>query len=174
MTEVPDRLDHWLVLARAGDDDAYRRFLGEAAERLRGFLARRLDGEADLEDIVQQCLIALHEKRETLDPQRPVGPWMYAIARYKLADHLRRRYRRGRTVPLDNVDAPEESHAAHDVHALLARLPEGQAEAIRLTRLEGLTTKEASRRAGIGLSALKVRVHRGIARLRQIVRDEPE
>ena len=174
MTETPDQLDALLACARAGDEAAYRRFLTEAAARLRGFAERRIGREAEVEDIVQQCLIALHDKRHTLDPGRPVGPWMYAIARHKLADWLRQRRRRAASVQLEELAVAPESHVARDVGALLGHLPDAQAEAIRLTHLEGLTMRDASARTGASVSALKLRVHRGMARLRRLVDEGQE
>lgn len=171
MTDTPDRLDELLAAARAGDQDAYRQFLSEAAMRLRSYAARRIGQGGDVEDVVQQCLIALHEKRGTLDPARPVGPWMYAIARYKLADAFRQQGRRPLMAELEDVPVEADTHAAHDVRALLGQLPEAQAEAIRMTRVEGLTMDEASARSGVGVSALKLRVHRGMARLKALVRE---
>ena len=174
MTETPDRLDALLASARAGDEAAYRQFLQEAAARLRRYAVRRIGQDAEVEDIVQQCLIALHDKHGTLDPGRPVGPWMYAIARYKVADWLRQRGRRTATIALEEAVTGPESHAARDVGVLLEHLPEAQAEAIRLTRIEGLTMDEASARTGAGVSALKLRVHRGMARLQRLVDDGRE
>ena len=51
-------------------------------------------------------------------------------------------------------------------------LPEAQAEAIRMTSLEGLSSAEAASRTGSGVSAVKVRVHRGMARLRALVMEQ--
>lgn len=93
MDSRSDRLDRLIRDWREGDASAYRAFLSEAALRLRAILSRRRPAVVDVEDMVQECLIAMHEKRATLDPDRPVGPWMIAIARYKLADHWRRQSR---------------------------------------------------------------------------------
>lgn len=164
-----DRLDLLMAEARAGNEAAYRDFLSEAAQRLRAVLARKIGADADLEDLVQESLIALHQKRHTLDPGRPVGPWMNAIAKYKLIDHWRKK---GRS-PMVNVEAdlpvPADEFAGMDIAALLGQLPGPQAEAIRMTHIEGLTGQEASDRIGIGHSALKLRVHRGMAKLKTIV-----
>ena len=169
MIRTSDSLDQLLAQARKGDEKAYRQFLGEAARRIRTQLSRKIAGDAELEDIVQEALIALHNKRHTLDPGRPVGPWMRAIANYKLIDHWRKR---GRS-PVVNVAAdlpvPAETLAGADIATLLGKLPSAQAEAIRLTQIEGLTGQEAAERAGIGLSAMKLRVHRGMLRLKEIV-----
>ena len=171
MDETSARLDRLIARWRAGEAAAYHAFLAEAARLLRAFMLRRLGDRSQAEDLVQECLMAIHAKRATLDPGRPVGPWMFAIARYKLADYWRRRRREGGAARehLEQADEradPRSIASRLDVAALLARLPDGQAEAIRLTQIEGMTGREASRRAGIGLSALKLRVHRGMARLK--------
>jgi len=167
-----DRLDQLMAEVRAGDEAAYRHFLAEAARRLRGQLARKIAGDSELEDIVQECLIAIHDKRHTLDPARPVGPWMRAIAHYKLVDNWRKR---GRSpIVHEDADLPVAAHdlASTDVATLLHKLPEAQADAIRMTHIEGLTGQEAATRAGIGLSAMKLRVHRGMLKLKQLVGED--
>ncbi len=170
--EQGDRLDLLMQRARNGDAAAYRQFLSLAATRLRSALARKIGNDGELEDLVQEALIAIHQKRHTLDPGRPVAPWLHAIARYKLIDHWRKR---GRS-PVLHEDADlavaEDEFATLDIDALLAELPQAQAEAIRLTQIEGLTGSEASERVGIGLSAMKLRVHRGMLRLKELVAED--
>lgn len=169
-----DRLDQLLAQIRAGDDAAYRQFLAKAAARMRANLRRQVPGESELEDVVQECLIAVHKKLHTLDPDRPVGPWLHAIAKYKLIDFWRKRGRGLETYGLFGEDGPDvpvapDLLAGRDVNALLAQLPAAQAEAVRLVHLEGLSGFEASERAGIGLAAMKLRVHRGMKRLKALV-----
>lgn len=169
-----ERLDLLMEAARAGDDAAYRQFLDEASNRFRAILVRKIAGDAELEDLVQEALIACHEKRHTLDPGRPVAPWLNAIVRYKLIDYWRKR---GRSpIVHEEADLPvdADSFAGMDIAALLGQLPEAQAQAIRLTQIEGLTGLEASERVGIGHSAMKLRVHRGMARLKDIVSENDE
>lgn len=169
MNTLGDVLDQTMAAAREGNSAAYRQFLAEAAQRIRARLARKIGADSELEDLVQECLIAIHEKRHTLDPGRPVGPWMYAIANYKLIDHWRKR---GRS-PIDLDDEADmavapDTMAATDIASLLDQLPEAQAEAIRMTHIEGLTNREAGDRIGVGTSAMKLRVHRGMLRLKEI------
>lgn len=169
MDRRPERLDQLAAAARAGDRSAYRAFLAEAAECLRGYVGRRLGRGPDMEDVVQECLIALHEKSATLDLRRHVAPWMYAIARYKLADHWRRSARQPATIgELPELAVPPDEFAGRDVAALLDRLPPAQSEAIRLTRIEGMTGREAGRAAGISASAMKLRAHRAMIALREL------
>jgi len=168
-----DMLDQLMAAARAGDSAAYRQFLDEAAQRIRARLARKIGADSELEDLVQECLIAIHEKRHTLDPDRPVAPWMNAIAQYKLIDHWRKR---GRS-PIDLDDeadmaVPADTLAKADIETLLGKLPPAQAEAIRMTHIEGLTNREASEKIGVGVSAMKLRVHRGMQRLKDLADED--
>jgi RNA polymerase sigma-70 factor (ECF subfamily) len=164
--------------AQSGDEAAYREALLQIAGRLRGFFSRRLQSLPDeVEDLVQETLIALHLQRGTYDPALPVSAWVFAIARHKLVDLWRRRGRREALHdPLDELDDSahpcvlEEFPVRHDLLGLLDALPPAQRRAIALTRLEGLSVAEASQRCGVSVSALKVQVHRGIKRLTVLAR----
>lgn len=167
----------WLR-AQAGDEAAYRHCLGMLATRLRGYLKRRLTGVPDeLEDLVQETLLALHLQRGTYDPSLPVTAWAIAIARHKLVDLWRRRGRRDDLHDaLDDVDQqllvaePDDGGARRDLAVLMQSLPEAQRQAIVLTKLEGLSVAEAALRSGASESAIKVQVHRGLKRLAALVR----
>lgn len=166
----------WLR-AQAGDEAAYREALQRIATRLRAYLRRRLQSlPDDLEDLVQETLLALHLQRGTYDPALPVSAWVLAIARHKLVDLWRRRGRHEALHdPLDDVDEarliqPEpEAGTARDLALLLAALPPAQRDAIVLTKIEGLSVAEASARTGASESAIKVQVHRGLKRLAALV-----
>lgn len=159
-----------MVAGIAGNGRAYHAALTLCADRLRIFFRRRLSGrDSDVEDLVQETLMAVHRKRASYSAALPFTAWLYGIARYRLVDHLRREGRRA-TVPIDEnelaVDADDEALLATlDVESLLAQLPPKQAAAIRLTRLEGYSTREAAERSGQSEPAVKVNVHRGLTRL---------
>lgn len=180
MHAAEDELKALMLRGLDGDARAQGRLLASLAELLRRFFARRLGREdADVEDLVQECLIAMHVKRETFDRSGLFTPWAYAIARYKLIDHYRRRKVRAWD-PLESADelfAPDSSEAAtaaHDVQRLLRSLPPKQAAAIARTRLEGLSTEEAARATGLSPSAVKVSVHRGLKALMARVNPESD
>ena len=167
--------------AQAGDDAAYRNALTSIARRLRAFFGRRMLSVADdVEDLVQETLLALHLQRGTYDPALPVSAWVHAIARHKLVDLWRRRGRREALHdPLDDLDesehpfaADDEQPARRDLGILLQSLPAAQQQAITLTKIEGLSMVEASARTGVSVAALKVQVHRGLKRLAALVKDD--
>lgn len=165
-----------MIAGLGGDTAAYRQLLAASAERLRRYFARRLGQDsADIEDLVQEALMAIHQRRESYSAALPYTAWLHAIARYKLVDHFRRNGVR-RSLPIDDVeeffadDALEPALAAFDIEALLATLPEKHRTAIRLTRIEGYSVAEASRRSGQSIAAVKVNIHRGIGRLMKLVK----
>jgi RNA polymerase sigma-70 factor (ECF subfamily) len=170
----------WLR-AQAGDDAAYREGLARIAARLRGYFRRRMQRlPDDVEDLVQETLLALHLQRGTYDPTLPVSAWVLAIARHKLVDLWRRRGRRDDLHDaLEDVDeallaaAPESGEARRDLDQLLQTLPEAQRRAIQLTKIEGLSVTEASQRTGASEAAIKVQVHRGLKRLSRLVQGTP-
>ena len=153
-----------------GDAGAHTALLRLLVPVLRGFYRRRVNGaDDDIEDLVQETLIAVHTRRATYDRDRAFTAWLFAIARYKMVDHFRRR---GRLQPIDGLEevlVAEDFEAAVlarlDIDDLLTVLPPKQAQMIRATRIEGLSVVEAAEAAGIGQSDVKVSVHRGIKSL---------
>lgn len=167
-----------MLAGLAGDAKAHQRLLAAAASRLRNYFGRRLGTDApDVEDLVQETLIAIHERRGSYNPMLPFTAWLHAIAKYKLVDHYRRAGVR-RHVDLDAIDdlvaedGFEPALASVDVDRMLATLPRKHREAIMLTRLEGYSVGEAARRTGQSPSGIKIGVHRGLKKLMAQVRGD--
>jgi RNA polymerase sigma-70 factor, ECF subfamily len=167
-----------MVAGLDGDGGAYGQLLAALGGYLRAHFRRRLSaGSADVEDLVQETLIAIHVKRAVYDRTQPFTPWAYAIARYKLLDHYRRVGAR-QHVPLDDVgelfaaENPEEGAVRRDIDKLLSRLPARQQRLMRDVKLAGFSMEEAAERSGMSVSAAKVSVHRGMKRLESEVGDE--
>ena len=165
------KLKALMVASLDGHSRAYQALLRLCADRLRVYYRRRMTGrEADVEDLVQETLIAIHRKQASYDPALPFTAWLHGIARYRLIDYLRREYRRA-TLPLDDGLEPADDSAVDailaeiDVASLLARLSPKQADAIRLTRIEGHSVRDAAKLSGQSEPSIKVNVHRGIGRL---------
>lgn len=174
-----DRLKALLVRGRAGDAEAYHEFLQDLSAHLRAFLRQRLARLPDeVEDLVQETLLAIHNQRHTFDPAQPLSAWVHAIATYKLIDAFRRRARRDfLTVPLDDARAvlaatdADAGEARRDVAKLLDSLPARQRLPIVYMKIEGLSVVETARRTGMSASAVKVAVHRGLKTLAAKIRD---
>jgi RNA polymerase sigma-70 factor (ECF subfamily) len=159
-----------MVRALDGDVASARSLLTEVREHLVDYYRRRLPlQESNAEDLAQECLLAIHAKRSTYDRRLPFSAWVYAIARYKLIDHLRRS-RRQRTVPIDSLPAaasggPQDQLARGELARVLSTLPEAHRALIQDVRLEGYSFAEAASRHGLTEGAAKVRVHRSLKAL---------
>lgn len=160
-----------------GDATAHAELLSRMATLLRRYFARKLGpSDQDVEDLVQETLLAIHLKRETWDAAQPFTAWAYAIARYRLIDVYRRRRVR-RSEPIESAEALFAEEAADgsargDVERLLSELPERQRAVLKAVKLDELSTAEAAARTGMSESAVKVSVHRSLKALMRRVRDE--
>lgn len=173
-----ERLSELFRLALAGDASAYQAFLKLLAAHLRAYFRKRLSRLPDeVEDLVQETLLAIHNQRQTYDAGMPLTAWVFAIAKYKLVDLLRRRSgREAITDPLDEeadlfaVSDTEAAEARRDLGKLLACLPDHFRLPIVHTKLEGLSVAEAAQATGMSESAVKVGVHRGLKALAALLK----
>ncbi|TCR00518.1 sigma-70 family RNA polymerase sigma factor [Neorhizobium sp. JUb45] len=168
-----------MLLSLNGDEVAYRCLLDMLRHLLISYYARRLGGSAasHVEDLVQDTLLALHQRRITYDRERPFTAWFFTIARHKLVDHHRRsggRVHIGLETVGDVVDGYREDaiSANMDVHRLLASLPAWQGDMIRQVRLEGHSVAETAASTQRSEALVKIGVHRGIKALAARLRGE--
>lgn len=158
-----------MIRALDGDASAYNALLRTLAPLLRAFFRRSLGSDDVAEDLVQETLIAVHTRRATFDRARPFSAWLYAIARYKLADHFRRSRRFADFAEVESelpsVEFESATSASMDIERLLGLLPDKQSNVIRATKIEGHSLAEAATTAGISPSDAKMSVYRGLKRL---------
>src|SRR5258705_1229297 len=96
-----------MIAGLKGDGAAYRALLSELSGHLRAYYRSKLiragRGTEETEDLVQESLMAMHTRRHTYDLTQLLTPWVYAIARYKLIDHLRHSQSTLANVPIEDV-----------------------------------------------------------------------
>ena len=163
---------------QTGDERQYQQLLNELSSVIHRYLTSRLGHNDFIEDCVQDILLAIHDARHTYRPEQPFRPWLFAIVRNKSIDALRRRKSYEKVRAHEYEKATQEaaslhettSHNSADNDIIEGQLIEALAplfqQAIVLTKLAGFTTAEAARELSISETTLKVRVHRGIAKLK--------
>ena len=166
-SNAPDDWRGLMVAAQEGHGGAYRRLLGEVSIWLTRYFQRRLPpGEVD--DAVQETLLAIHRRRHTYDPHYPLRPWLAAIAKHKWIDQLRSLGRRPSEELSDTLAVDDHETAvisASVLASLLEQLRPAQAQAILLVKVQGYSIEDASGETGLSPSAIKMNIHRGLARL---------
>ncbi len=176
-----ERLRGQFLAALAGDTVAYQQFLTALGAHLRAFFRRRMAHlPDDVEDMVQESLLAIHRSRHTYRPEQPLTAWVHTIARFKLVDLLRARSRREALhEPLDDYDdlfASTDSDAAEtrrELAGLLQTLPERQRRAVVMIKLEGASVAETAAATGMSEASVKVGVHRGVKALAARLKARP-
>jgi RNA polymerase sigma-70 factor, ECF subfamily len=167
------RLAHCFERGCGGDAASYREFLVMVEALLRGYFRKRLtDRAADVDDLVQEAVLAVHHRRHTFERSVPITVWIHAIARHKFFDLLRAEAGRAALFePIGDLEQAEGAdvigawQASWDLQRLLATLPRKQRAAIEAVKLQGLSVVEAAQRTGLSESAVKVYVHRGLRAL---------
>ncbi len=179
---MSERDAEWATQMRAGlsgDGAAYHAVLASLTLFLRGEVRRGFsrygNGGADVEDVVQETLIAIHLKRETWRPQDPLIPWVRAIARNKLIDSLRRGGRRV-NVPIEDFEdvlaAPEPTQhlTERDAGEILDQLKGRQRDIVEAISIHGVSIRETASKFDISEGAVRVALHRGLATLAKAYR----
>ncbi|CAL9443882.1 hypothetical protein SUDANB6_02297 [Streptomyces sp. enrichment culture] len=171
--------------ARDGDESAFRTVYRAVHPRLLGYI-RTLVGDSDAEDVASETWLQIARDLERFsgDADRFRG-WAARIARNRALDHLRMRGRRpaiagdeteltGRPAESDTADEAIEALATDSTLSLIARLPQDQAEAVVLRVVVGLDAKAAAETLGKRPGAVRTAAHRGLKRLAELLRVDPE
>jgi RNA polymerase sigma-70 factor (ECF subfamily) len=176
---VRERVDTELVAAAVGGDvEAF----AELSRRYRGlytrFAVRMLGNRDDAEDVLQSAFIRAYRALDRCDPSR-FGAWLYQIVANECRTYVIRRTRRERRMVRDEpgwreVATPpvvDANDTLDDVRYALGELDIDQREAFLMKHVEELSYEEMAEITGDGVSALKMRVKRACARLRELLEE---
>jgi len=179
VTATEPELHALMVAALSGDAAAHRTLLEKLSSQLRGYFKGQLNrmgrGPVEAEDLMQEALIAIHTRRHTYDPAQPFTPWVYAIARYKLVDYLRRARTSMKDLPIEDIreissrDDHGQVDSRLDLDRLMAALPPKMRVAIEAVKIEGLSVSEAAAKSGMSESNVKISVHRGLKAMARLI-----
>jgi RNA polymerase sigma-70 factor, ECF subfamily len=182
MTTDEIELKALMLASLDGDAASHRALLERLSRRLRAYFKAKLSGigrsASEAEDLVQDALLAIHLKRHTYNPSEPLTPWVYAIARYKLIDFLRRNRSSRADVPIDeadNVMAHDDNvgaESSYDLKRLMRQLPKNMRCSIEAVKLDGRSVAEAADRCGLSESGVKMSIHRGLKALAALIAKE--
>ena len=135
----------------------------------------RLLRSADAEDLAQDTFVRAFVHFERFDPERPVLPWLIAIARRLCLDLLRRRkvMARVETLPVTGPSAPgPESEASRReqlsrLERALDDLDEGPRMAIVLFHIEEMSYRDIAAALEVPMGTVMTWLHRGRAQLKR-------
>lgn len=135
--------------------------------------ARRLLGDAaEAEDVVQDAFVALPEALGRYREEGKLGGWLRTLVMRLALMRLRKGRRTGRMPDTLAAPAGPEAEGRITLAALLARLPEEQRVVVVLRTIEGYAPEEVAELLGVRRNTVDVRLHRAMARLRTLLREE--
>jgi RNA polymerase sigma-70 factor (ECF subfamily) len=169
MVLAPD-LERLLCLYQEGDTAAAARLVRTVSPMFVRFCIRQGDSRHDVEDIVQEIWMRVHQARHTYRPGAAAAGWLYAVARNARLDARRRRERfASREIQLEALPepaAPAPPQAPlREISGILEALPAGQREAL-LLRGYGMSLEEIASTTCSTVGAVKQKVHRAYKTLR--------
>lgn len=154
--------------AQNGNEASYQTLLNEVYMFLESYLNSKIYNKSQVDDVIQEVLIAVHNSRSTFDNTKSFMSWLLAIAHYKVTDHLRVQFKQ-KTQELEdsfidgNSDTLTQLIEHQDHHFLnqaLNELEEKPKQIVTLLKLEGLKISEVASRLNLTESNVKVIAHR--------------
>lgn len=159
---------------QSGEAGAFDRVYEGLAPILRRYLRGAVRDEARAEDLLQETFLQIHRARRTYNPERPVVPWVLAIARHVFLMDCRARRRKYESDTVEFDDGMAGGNPAQDEAVIardelrhgLAGLTPGTRKAVLLHHVQGWSFREIGNRLGINSAAAKLRASRGMSALR--------
>lgn len=147
----------------------------EFSAPLKNFISKRVSNETDVEDILQEVFVRIHQNIDSLKDDNKIHSWIYQISRNAIVDYYRRK-NRIEIIELDDDlagESEQEINSNAEISAclktMIESLPEKYRQALMLTEFENLTQKELSERMGLSLSGAKSRVQRGREKVKEML-----
>jgi RNA polymerase sigma-70 factor (ECF subfamily) len=166
-------VERMLLLYQQGDATAAAGLVRAVSPGFVRFCLSQGDSPQDIDDILQDIWLRVHNARHTYRPGAPAAAWLYAIARHARLDARRRRERfRARELQTDalpEVAAPRAEFGSTSMPDILACLPAGQREVLVMLKGCGMTLEEVARATSSTIGAVKQRAHRAYQRLRRTI-----
>ena len=179
-----------LARLRAGDEAAFAELVRREGGRMLAVAKRILRSEDDAHDALQDAFLAAFRHLPEFAGDARLSTWLHRIAINAALMRLRSRKRRredsiepllpafeadghfstpGPAWRTDAASALEGRETAALVRACIDRLPESHRTVLLLRDIEGLDTAETAAALGLGIDAVKMRLHRARQALRTLL-----
>jgi RNA polymerase sigma-70 factor (ECF subfamily) len=166
-------------IAARQDADAFAELFRHFAPRLKAYCLKCGSNAATAEELAQEAMISVWRKAATFDGARnTASAWVYAIARNKRIDLLRRERRPEpeEIAPWNEMPSDDDTEASYaliewsrGVGDAVGRLPSDQAEVLRKAYFEDKSQSVIAAELNLPLGTVKSRVRLGLARLKEMM-----
>jgi len=157
---------------KSGDERAFNKIYEIFHARVYNFSLKLLPNAEEAAEILQRVFVALWEQRNQIDPAKPIGAYLFSIAKYMVyAEFKQLVYRKaaledlaGKSTVLRELTKDEVlyNELVHVLKTIIDRLPEKRKEIFTLSRFEGLSYKEIADRLDISENTVDTQIRRAL------------
>ncbi|MBA2404780.1 MAG: sigma-70 family RNA polymerase sigma factor [Bdellovibrionales bacterium] len=164
--KLEDKLKELFIFSTKGNSEAYQSFLilsSTIVKKYLTYLGGRYESRETIEDLLQEILISIHQKKHTFQLEKPILPWIYAVARYRYIDFYRAKKRAPKSVELSEdlvIKTDEEPFIS--VEEIMEMLTPRQRDMLTLVKIEGESYAAAASTLNMSVPSLKVGIHRAL------------
>lgn len=172
------QLKLWMVAAQTGDKGAYQELLTTLEPVFRRFAFKLKVSVDDIDDVVQNTLVAIHSSRHTYLPNYSFLAWAFSICRRKINDHFRIIYRLNQVEIIDetllfkifkeDTDSAEHNDQYETLLKMLDKLSVPQKTIVTAIKLENRRIKDIAESLNMSEASVKTTAHRGYKKLKEI------
>ena len=176
---IPDEYE-LIVKLREGNEKAFEQIFSLYHKRIYNFCGTLHQSFEESQETVQKVFIALWEQREQVDENKPLGGYLYSIARYMIYQNFRQQVYKKAAYDHFILNSEYTNEFTWDevlfnellefFESLIERLPERQREIFRLSRVKGLTYKQIADQLSISENTVDTQIRRAL----DFVRDDYE
>lgn len=176
-----EELKKLIIQSIQGDSAVYEQLLNQLNLFLINWFGSKNVKVPQLDDLIQETLIAVHKSRHTFDENRSFISWFLAIAHYKYTDFLRYQYKYKKNVELteeltvskDIQDyIQNDQMTMEDLQPYVDSLGEIPKKILIQAKINGLSVKQISKLEDLSESAVKVSIHRSIHKIKEMIRGQ--
>jgi len=167
---------HLVRRAAGGDIDAFEQLIRRMERRVYGFAFQHLRDVEEAHDLAQEIFVKLYRNLGRYDPERPFEPWFWKLAANTTINYRRRRVPLPIESPGDALGAADAEPAIHDQGLVqaLTQLDDAYRMPVLLHYYADLSLEQVASTLSLTVPAIKSRLHRARAQLRNILAEAEE
>lgn len=174
MSENETIFQQLMSKAQKGDSAAYRELLSGVSLFLQNYLRKRIFEKNEIEEVLQEILMAVHKSLHTYDSNKSFMSWLLAITEYKVVDFIREFKKHSVSTDLESVSTffagtYADSDLRIDIDRAISRLTEREKNVLTLLKIEGQSAQEVAEKLNLTEANVKVIAHRAYHQLRTML-----
>lgn len=163
--------------AQTGDGTAYTKLLEGLNSFLKNYLRKRIFNQNEIDEVIQEILLAVHKSLHTYDTEKSFMGWFLAICEYKVIDYIRNLKKHPSSFELDSIShffstSNTNSDLKLDIEKAINSLSPKEKNIITLIKINGLSINEVADQLKLSEANVKVIAHRAYLQIKTYLGDE--